>query len=117
MLICKVTGHIWATKKEENLEGLKLMVVQQVDSAGNPLGDPFVAADVVGAGIGEEVITVSGSTARRVFKGETAPVDAVIVGIIDSIEVEREAEKAAAAKADEGIARGNIMPDVKTRLL
>ncbi|MCR4672142.1 MAG: EutN/CcmL family microcompartment protein [Lachnospiraceae bacterium] len=117
MLICKVTGHIWATKKEENLEGLKLMVVQQVDSAGNPLGDPFVAADVVGAGIGEEVITVSGSTARRVFKGETAPVDAVIVGIIDSIEVEREAEKAASSAEGSAKKPGSIMPDVKAKLL
>ena len=52
MLICKVVGHVWATKKEEGLEGLKLMVVQEIDGNGRKKGSTFVAADVVGAGIG-----------------------------------------------------------------
>ena len=52
MLICKVVGHVWATKKEEGLEGLKLMVVQEIDGTGRKKGNTFVAADVVGAGIG-----------------------------------------------------------------
>lgn len=89
MIICTVIGHVWATKKEENLEGLKLMVVQEEDGKKN-----YVAADVVGAGIGERVLVVSGSTARSVFgnrgKGDSVPADMAIVGIIDSLEVDRE---------------------------
>ena len=46
MLICKVVGHVWATKKEEGLEGLKLMVVQEIDGTGRKKGNTFVAADV-----------------------------------------------------------------------
>ena len=45
MLICKVVGHVWATKKEEGLEGLKLMVVQEIDGNGQKKGDTFVAAE------------------------------------------------------------------------
>ena len=93
MLICKVVGHVWATKKEESLNGLKLMVVQEVDSAGKKKGGTFVAADVVGAGIGEQVLTVSGSTARKVFGRDDVPADAAIVAIIDTLEVSREAAR------------------------
>ena len=93
MLICKVVGHVWATKKEEGLEGLKLMVVQEIDGTGRKKGNTFVAADVVGAGIGEQVLTVSGSTARKAFGRDTVPVDAGIVDIIDTVEVNREADR------------------------
>lgn len=86
MLICEVVGHVWATKKETSLSGLKLMVVRELTAEYAPTAHVFVAADVVGAGIGERVLTVSGSTARKVFgKGELAT-DAAIVGIIDSVE-------------------------------
>ena len=91
MLICKVVGHVWATKKEEGLEGLKLMVVQEIDGTGRKKGNTFVAADVVGAGIGEQVLTVS--TARKAFGRDTVPVDAAIVAIIDTVEVNREAAR------------------------
>ena len=93
MIICTVVGHVWATKKEPNLEGLKLMVVQEEDGGKKK---NYVAADVVGAGIGERVLVVSGSTARSVFgnrscgKGDSVPADMAIVGIIDSLEVDRE---------------------------
>lgn len=90
MLICKVVGHVWATKKDEGLEGMKLMVVQEIDMAGKKKGNTFVAADVVGAGIGEQVLTVSGSTARKAFNHDNLPVDAATVGIIDTVEVNRE---------------------------
>ena len=85
MLICKVVGHVWATKKEDSLNGLKLMVVQEYDN-GRRKGTPFVAADIVG----EQVLTVSGSTARKAFGRDDVPVDCAIVAIIDSLEVERE---------------------------
>ncbi|MDR0530624.1 MAG: EutN/CcmL family microcompartment protein [Oscillospiraceae bacterium] len=89
MMICQVVGHVWATKKESALEGLKLMVVrEQLTSQGS--GGAFVAADVVGAGIGERVLVVSGSTARQALGSNTVPVDCAIVGIIDTVEVDRE---------------------------
>lgn len=93
MLICKVIGHVWATKKEENMNGLKLMVVQEIDRDEKPVGNSFVAADIVGAGVGEQVITVSGSTARKAFGSDDIPADAAIVAIIDTLEVNREASK------------------------
>ena len=89
MIICKVVGHVWATKKEERLNGLKLMVVQE-DSPDKKKRDIYVAADTVGAGIGEQVLVVSGSTARKAFGREDVPADMAIVGIIDSLEVNRE---------------------------
>ena len=89
MIICKVVGHVWATKKEERLNGLKLMVVQE-DSPDERKRDIFVAADTVGAGIGEQVLVVSGSTARKAFGREDVPADMAIVGIIDTLEVNRE---------------------------
>lgn len=90
MMICKVVGHVWATKKEEQLEGKKLMVVLQTDEYGEKdKGESFVAADAVGAGIGERVLVVSGSTARQALGGDQIPIDAAIVGIIDSLEVDR----------------------------
>ena len=64
MIICQVIGHVWATKKEETLSGLKLMIVKEVETDKTD-GETFVAADVVGAGVGERVLVVNGSTARR----------------------------------------------------
>ena len=87
MLICRVVGHVWATKKDEGLNGLKLMVVREINESGQCIGDTFVAADIVGAGIGERVITVGGSTARKAFGRENIPVDCAIVAIIDSLEI------------------------------
>jgi ethanolamine utilization protein EutN len=85
MIICQVIGHVWATKKEETLSGMKLMVVKEIEN-----GKSFVAADVVGAGVGERVLVVSGSTARRAFGRDDVAIDCAIVGIIDTIEVDRE---------------------------
>ena len=87
MLICEVIGHVWATKKEASLSGLKMMVVREMTPDYHPTERTFVAADVVGAGIGEWVLTVSGSTARRAFGNEEVSADAAIVGIIDKVEM------------------------------
>ena len=87
MLVCTVIGHVWATKKEESLNGLKFMMVRNdYPHRGPEAADVFVAADVVGAGIGERVLVVQGSTARVATRGDGAPVDAAIVGIVDSLE-------------------------------
>ncbi len=92
MIICQVIGHVWATKKEETLSGLKLMVVKEVET-NKTEGDTFVAADVVGAGVGERVLVVSGSTARRALGKDDIAIDCAIVGIIDTLEVDRELKK------------------------
>lgn len=89
MLICEVIGHVWATKKQEGMEGFKLMVVREIVPAKHH-GDTFVAADTVGAGVGEHVLVVDGSTARRALGGDDLVVDCAIVGIIDTIEMKRE---------------------------
>lgn len=88
MIICNVVGHVWATRKDPRLEGLKLMVVREEGSRGKR----HVAVDVVGAGVGERVLVVSGSTARSVFEGGGIPTDMAIVGIIDTLEVEKESK-------------------------
>ena len=88
MEIATVIGHVWATKKEETLVGSKLMVVRPESGK-----DSYVAADIVGAGIGEQVLVVSGSTARRALGSDDCAIDCAIVGIIDTIEMERAKQK------------------------
>lgn len=90
MIICKVIGHVWSTKKDPQLEGLKLMVVKDLHNGRNTT---YVAADVVGAGVGEDVLVVSGSTARKAFGSDNVPADMAIVGIIDTVEMNRCSEK------------------------
>lgn len=88
MLTARVVGNVWATKKESSLNGLKLLIVTPYDPRTGEKSKAIVAADVVGAGIGELVIVVSGSSARKVLGREDMAVDATIVGIIDEVEVE-----------------------------
>lgn len=87
MLIAKVIGNVWATRKEEALNGLKLMVVQRLDPLLQQDGEIFVAVDYVGAGIGEKVLVVTGSAARKAVAVSNIPIDATIVGIIDAVEI------------------------------
>ncbi len=88
MLIAKVIGTAISTIKDEKLQGRKLMVVQQTDESGNASGKPFVAIDSVDAGVGDLVLTASGSSARQTTITKDRPVDAVIMAVIDSLEVE-----------------------------
>ena len=85
MDIATVIGTVVCTRKEEKLRGYKLLVVSAAD---DPHSDPnpIVALDTVGAGVGERVIVVRGSSARAAANLETTPVDAAVVGIIDHIE-------------------------------
>ena len=87
MLIAKVVGTVVATRKDERLVSNKLLVVRPVDPAGAPEGNHLVAVDTVDAGFGETVLVVSGSSARMASGMKDCPVDAAIVGIVDSIEV------------------------------
>lgn len=86
MIICEVIGNVWATRKEDALSGLKLMVVKKVDLLNMDDNKSFVAVDCVGAGIGERVLVTTGSSARKALANTDAPVDASIVGIIDEVE-------------------------------
>ena len=69
------------------MEGLKLLLVQDVDPQGGPQGEPFVAADGAGAGVGEVVLYTAGSSARYTTASHDAPVDHLIVGIVDAIDL------------------------------
>jgi ethanolamine utilization protein EutN len=88
MQIGKVIGNVWATRKEEGLTGLKFLFVQLEDPQESPVGTPLIAADRIGAGIGDRVMVTRGSAARFIIKREDIPLDAVIIGIVDSIDVE-----------------------------
>jgi len=84
MIICKVLGNVWATKKDEKLNGHKLLVVR----SNGVEAETFVAVDIIGAGIGEDVLVSKGSVARNSLAEKNTPIDAVVVGIIDSLEVD-----------------------------
>ncbi len=90
MIIGKVVGNVWATRKEEALNGLKLLVVKPIDYYNDEKSQTFVATDNIGAGIGETVLVVTGSSARKAIDKADAPVDATIVGIIDEVEVNKD---------------------------
>ena len=85
MRIAKVVGVAVATIKDQRLEGSKLLLVAIADQAGQVQGVPFLALDKVGAGEGELVVIVEGSTARIAAENANQPVDAVVVGILDSL--------------------------------
>ena len=92
MLVAKVIGTVVATRKHERLVGSKIQVVQPLDATGETSqGEPFIAVDAVGAGVGEKVFVVRGSGARKALDDMNAPVDATIVGIIDVIDVDARA--------------------------
>lgn len=86
MIFARVTGSVVCTQKDEKLVGSKLLLLQPVDLAGAPKGNPLVAVDSVGAGEGELVLVVQGSSARQTSRTEGRPVDAVIFAIVDSVE-------------------------------
>lgn len=88
MILAKVIGTVVATRKDDRLIGLKLLVTQPIDPVGKAQGNHLVAVDTVDAGFGETVLIVSGSSARMAAGLKDAPVDAAIVGIVDSVTVQ-----------------------------
>ena len=87
MRVAKVIGNIWSTRKEEKLNGLKLLLVQPLNILNDSCDKvPIVAADIIGAGVGETVIIVGGSSARSAAGSMDTPVDATVVGIVDDME-------------------------------
>ena len=87
MLLGKVVGTLVATRKEASMEGLKFLVLRQVDIDGKEVSGQVVAADGVGAGVGEVVLYATGSAARQTTATHERPCDAVIMAIVDSWEV------------------------------
>lgn len=88
MVVGEVVGNLWATKKDEKLSGLKFLVVRKLDYKGKKTDNVMVAVDSVGAGIGDQVLIVAGSSARVNLGDKNIPVDATIVGIVDSLELQ-----------------------------
>lgn len=89
MNICRVIGTVVSTTKDEKLVGMKLLMVKPVDPITlEPDGKPLVAVDTVQAGKGDIVLTVGGSSARQTKATQNVPVDATIIAVVDSIEIE-----------------------------
>ena len=87
MLLGKVVGTVVSTRKEQELEGLKFLLVRGLDTDGKPTSTLVVAVDAVGAGVDEVVLYASGSSARQTEMTKDRPVDAVIMAIVDQLEV------------------------------
>ncbi|TDI34609.1 MAG: ethanolamine utilization protein EutN [Acidobacteria bacterium] len=87
MILGRVAGTVVATQKDERLEGFKLLIVQAVEPDGRLKDSFLVAVDTMGAGNGELVLVVSGSSARMVEGCSDRPVDAAIAGIVDDIDL------------------------------
>ena len=90
MNLARELGNVVASQKEQSLEGLKFLLLGQVDTAGKPTGTIVVAADVVGAGMGETVLYATGSSARQTKLTDNRPCDAVVMAIVDSFDIEGE---------------------------
>lgn len=87
MIFAKVIGTIVSTQKDENLNGKKLLLCREVDCDGNPLNSYHVAVDAVQAGEENFVLLSYGSSARMTEETKNAPIDAVIMAIIDSVQI------------------------------
>jgi len=85
VLLGKVIGSVWATRKYESIKGYKILLVQPLNSDNEKLGDPIMALDTVGSGPGETIFYITASEAVIPLDVDMAPVDASIVGIVDSI--------------------------------
>ena len=85
MFLGRVIGNVWATKKYEALNSFKLLFVQPINAEGQELGEPIIAVDTVGAGPGEKIFYITASEAVIPLPVDMAPVDASIVGIVDTI--------------------------------
>jgi microcompartment protein CcmK/EutM len=87
VLLGRVAGTLVATDKEPTMEGLKFLVIKQIDVDESETGGYVVAADAVGAGVGEVVLFATGSSARQTAMTRDRPCDAVVMAIVDTWEV------------------------------
>lgn len=88
MLLAQVLGTVVSTRKDPGLVSLKLLLTRELDGSFKPTGNYVVAADAVGAGADEVVLLAQGSSARMTVVSREKPVDAVIVGIVDAVEID-----------------------------
>lgn len=88
MLLAKIRGTLVSTQKVESLDGLKFFICEQLDVDGKPMDKYIVAADSVGAGVGEVVLYVTGSCGRYTDATTNRPCDATIIAIVDILEVD-----------------------------
>jgi len=87
VILGRVVGTVVATRKDERLIGAKLLVVRTIDPSGRDESSHMIAVDTVDAGLRDRVLVVTGSSARMASGLKDTPVDAAIVGVIDSVEV------------------------------
>lgn len=87
MILGRVIGTVWSTKKDENLIGSKLLIVRQLELDYKEKSNFLIAIDSVGAGEGEIVLVASGSSARQTNITKNKPVDAVVMAIVDKLDV------------------------------
>ena len=90
MRIARVVGTTISTIKDEKVLGSKLLILCQTDETGQVIGKPYVAVDLVDAGVGDLVLSGHGSSARQTYQTKDCPVDAVIMAVIDHLEVDGE---------------------------
>lgn len=90
MKIARVIGTTISTIKDTKVRGSKLLIVRQTDQFGEIIGRSFVAVDLVDAGVDDLVLTDEGSSARQTYQTKNCPVDAVVIAVIDHLEVDGE---------------------------
>lgn len=92
MIYAKVIGNVVATRKEEKYKGKKILMIQPINiKTKKPVGDSFEAIDVTQAGVGDYVlVTVQGRSSREALHDLEMPIDAVIVAIVDSVDIDEE---------------------------
>jgi microcompartment protein CcmK/EutM len=90
MHIAKVIGTTISTIKDEKVRGSKLLILRQTNETGEFVGKPYVAVDLVDAGVGDLVLSGHGSSARQTYQTKDCPVDAVVIAVIDHLEVDGE---------------------------
>jgi microcompartment protein CcmK/EutM len=89
MTLCKVTGTLVSTQKNENLREYKLLIVQPIDLDGKPIGRDIIAIDQVDAGVGDTVLIIQeGAGAQQMLKRSDVPVHSVVVAVVDGMSVE-----------------------------
>ena len=89
MYLAKVIGTVVSTSKDERLIGFKLLLARRIDEQGEQTGSREIGGDTVGAGTGEAVIAAAGTSARNAVDRPNSPVDAAIVGIVDTVEIDQ----------------------------
>ncbi|HPV03713.1 MAG TPA: EutN/CcmL family microcompartment protein [Myxococcota bacterium] len=88
MILGRIAGTVVSTVKHPEYVGHKLLVVQPIDPTGRPNGESFLAVDDVQAGVGDTVLVIrEGNGARQIFKRRDFPIRAVIVGIVDAVNI------------------------------